>query len=411
MAFTMQEITIVGSSELAIDASVGDGGVNDIADVLTIQTLLNGIPVSLGGSDGGLTLEPEDIVGPQRLIKLEPLIQAIVRFQAMQPGLVQDGRVDPEKNTIKRMRALFRTRRGGGVDSDLVIRPAGPIAGPCNGQGFSAARLKKGAKDWDAIDRRAPIRQFLPVGGRRTLVATSAAGGAVSASISGPKAVVESVKDGKITIVGRLAGEETLEIRHAGHVHTVKLTVRDVLPMAFDIVLLGDDPTSNQSRIADFVSVMSGIVAPIYLNQANVVFSHGNDRVVDKISRSASPFTIDPFRKLTLVGTGEPVGDHIVSDADLIALIRDRTRLTIFLGKIVLKRNPRTVGQGVIGGAWAWFNDTILDTGQRGILPAHEIGHTLGFNHVTALTPGFLMNEFIMPANVIIPCETLADLP
>ncbi len=68
-------------------ASVGYGGANAAADVMTVQFLLNCVPVSQGGPVKDLAVD--GLVGPKT-------IQAIHKFQKIQFGW-SDGRVDPEK--------------------------------------------------------------------------------------------------------------------------------------------------------------------------------------------------------------------------------------------------------------------------------------------------------------------------
>src|SRR6185295_10668343 len=68
-------------------APVGLGGLNRAADVMTVQFLLNCVPVSQGGPVKDLAVD--GIIGPKT-------IQAIAQFQKTQFGW-SDGRVDPEK--------------------------------------------------------------------------------------------------------------------------------------------------------------------------------------------------------------------------------------------------------------------------------------------------------------------------
>src|SRR5215218_5818706 len=112
MATTIKPVDVIGFS---IARSVGLKGANLEDDIFTIKTLLNGISAERGGADG--TLDMNDLSASPRA--MEPLIDAILVFQTVQTGLLKDGRVDPERNTIKRMRALFNKTRGGEVGINL----------------------------------------------------------------------------------------------------------------------------------------------------------------------------------------------------------------------------------------------------------------------------------------------------
>ncbi len=94
---------------LTITASVGEGGVNKALDIAIIQCLLSsfGIPDQAGGSPG---LEIDAKIGPLTNA-------AIRRFQAKQFAM-EDGLVQPDDFTIKRLNAL----------ADRFNNPASPGA-------------------------------------------------------------------------------------------------------------------------------------------------------------------------------------------------------------------------------------------------------------------------------------------
>src|SRR5262245_20475555 len=79
-----------------IVASVGAGGVNQSDDVVAIQSALKIAPTD---GDPLPPLDPDGKVGPLTMA-------AIHKFQKKQFGWA-DGRVDPEKATIKRLRQLM----------------------------------------------------------------------------------------------------------------------------------------------------------------------------------------------------------------------------------------------------------------------------------------------------------------
>ena len=82
---------------LTINASVGNGGVNQSDDVLAIQTTLNQVNPNWGGPDQ--TLNEDGVVD-------QALIDSISKFQNFQLGF-NDGRVDPNGVTIGRLDLLM----------------------------------------------------------------------------------------------------------------------------------------------------------------------------------------------------------------------------------------------------------------------------------------------------------------
>jgi hypothetical protein len=85
--------TLAPLPPLSIAASVGVDAQNDKADVSTVQELLNAVPPDQGGPVPLLVVD--GLIGPNT-------IKAINAFQMKQLG-VQDGRVDPGFDTIKRL--------------------------------------------------------------------------------------------------------------------------------------------------------------------------------------------------------------------------------------------------------------------------------------------------------------------
>ncbi len=79
----------------SINGSVGRGGRNfPDKDVLTVQYLLNCVPVRNGGQQAELVLD--GVCGPKT-------IKAIEGFQSKNAGFV-DGRVDPAGMTLQSLR-------------------------------------------------------------------------------------------------------------------------------------------------------------------------------------------------------------------------------------------------------------------------------------------------------------------
>jgi hypothetical protein len=95
----------------SIQGAVGSGGQNRHDDAITIQEMLNAVPVGWGGP--AIKLKLDGLVGPST-------IAAIRQFQSVQLGTIftPDGRVDPRQRTIGRLNHIVNSseRPGGFVD-------------------------------------------------------------------------------------------------------------------------------------------------------------------------------------------------------------------------------------------------------------------------------------------------------
>ncbi len=80
-----------------LSASVGQAGANHPYDVITIQSMLNRIPLEQGGPNPRLS--EDGLVGPRT-------IDAIRRFQ-QHHGLAVDGRIDPNGRTLAKLNQLL----------------------------------------------------------------------------------------------------------------------------------------------------------------------------------------------------------------------------------------------------------------------------------------------------------------
>ena len=83
-----------------ISASVGEGGVNRKPDAITVQQLLNKVPVNEGGPQPALVVDG---------LPWKKTIAAIKQFQKVQLGFKwPDGRVDPSGQTLDKLNGYDR---------------------------------------------------------------------------------------------------------------------------------------------------------------------------------------------------------------------------------------------------------------------------------------------------------------
>jgi hypothetical protein len=137
-----------------ITASVGVGGTNRKADVILIQTLLNGVPLLKGGPTP--LLKVDGACGPKTC-------NAISRFQKVQFGS-SDGRIDPGYQTIQSLVQLLTAL---GILAQLIAAaisnggtaPSGPLppgVPPSPGGGGSATGLRAEIKKWALLATKGP---------------------------------------------------------------------------------------------------------------------------------------------------------------------------------------------------------------------------------------------------------------
>ncbi|UPY38568.1 pilus assembly protein N-terminal domain-containing protein [Sediminicoccus sp. KRV36] len=426
--YTLPEITITGFSILN---SVGLGCQNLPEDVKEVKWMLNNISVELGGA--ARTLNDED--GFARGPDFDKLVNAIKVFQLrhFKGQFTPDGQVQPNRATFRKLQELQGRRATGQQGDGIKVQPDTPIGGPCDTFGFSLARLDKTkpgpAGDWDRINPALPPVQMVPLGGTRTLnfLASSMVNGTLELeSISDLKisntniAEIVSVSDGNVVVKGTCPGRTTLTARDSRRrTLDVALDVRRLLSFKVDVYHLG------APRVRGALDMLANKIVfglnSVYNSQANMMFTPGPNRVVvPSITIGGTARHVSADSRIVVHDPGEPFAiprtpnDIVIQSSHLFALRRDALNLSVFVHERILSsKNLHHGGESWIGSRTSWFRilPDIAAINAASLL-SHEAGHSLGLQHVT--TPnnaGFLMHPNLPGNNIIIPAETLADLP
>jgi hypothetical protein len=138
------------SGQATIRAAVGSGGTNAADDVRVVQDLLNraaGAGLDVDGDCGSLTVQA--ITGYQKQFTSRP-----------------DGRVDPEGQTLRRLRAdaaQGRTAQGQPERAPAQGAPAAPSGGPAAGTRLQALGSGKGFYSYSKPDRQFATDALLAV--------------------------------------------------------------------------------------------------------------------------------------------------------------------------------------------------------------------------------------------------------
>jgi hypothetical protein len=401
--------------------SVGRGGKNLDDDIEFVKRMLNKISPENGGASG--TLDETDL-SPQGM-DFELMVYQIHVFQAINfpemlngkrnpQGFASDGLIEPERSTIKRMKALMALRSGGSTTVGLAIRPDTPITEQCNGFGFSAAKLQKkyGERDWSQRNPLGMATQFIPAGGKRVLVFdTTPANDPFNASIADEsKAIILDKNGSRVTIKGIKAGTTTLWITsESGGRQIMALVVRPEVTLKIDMLHIGAQSTFA-TAIANMEMVIP-VLNQIYLNQANIKFEWGVKENMKEMQTSwgilnltGRPMVISNSR-----GVLDPSVD-VVSWADLKRLKKNLTSITLLTHEAISDSDSTSIiGEALVREKIAWVNFTA-----PAFLPslvAHEIGHSLGLAHITAAKNKYFLMQPIADMNtLIIPSDTLSDL-
>lgn len=412
--------------ETDISASVGRKGVNRPDDVARVKGFLNAILAEEGGADGTLDESDTAAFGTD----FEALVKAIVIFQDknFKGWFPPDGLVERRRNTHKAL--VNKSRRG-----HLLIEKEAATFVPATGYvldtdhfGYSRAGLKQDVPglptDWVTRDPTLPPVQMVPVGGLRTLgIYGSMTGSQWTFEIAGqdPDAVrIVDSNDRSVTVIGIKKGEaEILANGYLPGVATVKLRVRPRVTVTVNSVHIGRPRTPGAEN--NFASLIPAITR-VYEGQANITFVAGSIQILHKLNgvdvdpnktiTDISPTGMNTHQARTTWGIEQPFNLHEMGPE---FPAQGDTVLTVFFSDRIERFQDRGVaGHGErVGGRLAWFRTGAVARSavSEFVIPAHEIGHLLGFRHITAPhSETYLMAEGAGNNNMRIPSDTLVQL-
>lgn len=355
----MEEIVITGFTILK---SVGAGGANDPDDIDTIQILLNGIPPEQGGAFPPLAvLDAADNINR---VELARMTEAIRTFQELHFHF-DDGRVDPEMRTIRKLRELFRKKPSPLPGDVLFIQAVQPF------DGFDSV----GYPPWALVAM--PRAKLLRV---ENLLPTDEL-------VRPDDAPYMVERAGEIiSLSGTTTGSSMLRITRAGEL-MAELRIEVVRARSFSVGFLyvkGPGPNEGTSRqLGDAAGMLAG-VNRVYAGQAGVTFTFGGEAEISAINGKAVDFKQRTF----LIADSAPVGgrEQVFTWTDLTAEAATRASADChaFFVKDV-EHFPKSAkctscigGTTMIGTGPAIIEDSASNT-NRFVLLAHELGHFLGY--------------------------------
>ncbi|MCO5089608.1 hypothetical protein [Bosea sp. (in: a-proteobacteria)] len=312
-----------------------------------------------------------------------------------------------------------------------AVSSPNPMFGDTDRYGFSLARLAQGADgDWSRRDPSLPACQMVPLGATRVLVFTLLGGeGEVNFEFNGPgvcSIVRMSSHDAEnggrrihVTVRGLMPAETELSLRlDLKRVVTVRLIVRNHRQRSLSVVHLGPVLTpGDDTYILDNLIPMLNL---LFEQQVNLRVTRGWSRIQHKLPLNDDPDSWtapNPRNDLYILDQGQraPNGAAFMHWRDLyqFGLGAD---LLIFCGPNLKDgRDPHAIGAGAFNTGRSWVNirrhSRYSPGGALTMIAAHELAHSIGANHITALrSQHYLMTSLPLAwGQVAIPSETLHE--
>ena len=352
-------------------------------------------------------------------------VQAVLNFKSDRSIFTRGTTtVDPIVgiNTIRKLDELLAEEddrkhgRGGGGELGVAatIVPTGIITGDTNSSGFTAARLAhEPGGEWTRRDPTKSVKQMVPVGRERTLIVKGTGGAIVSFSMNEEQAAtIVASDDTTVTIRGRAAGNARLIVSVEGFPKVfVAIVVRAEKILPLDVFHLGP---SDPGAIAGFQAGFLAALNSVFPEQTNIKFTVGATRSILVMRMDGSNTVIDkglPLFFSTEIGPTNPSRPTFRFE-DLLAEVKNPGAVTLFISPTIRDLESDSIaGRGQLRSKACWFKLGVVVDSNRSTLPAHETGHSLGLQHVTAVRNlTYLMNPVLQKNNLQIPADTLDDL-
>lgn len=346
----------------SIHSSVGQGGVNKLPDVQTVQSLLNQVPAAQAGPDPLLVVD--GLVGPLT-------IGAIRKFQQKQFGW-NDGRVDPNNKTIKRLNDFDKAPLPG--SPTRFVRAPNPNALSPPADGFEPGVPGTGVAPWIMVPRGGS-RFVRLLNGNDVRQVTSDNPNIATALNLGVAVQVFGISHGKTTLKardshGRFVARLDVSVKRRRTVRTSFHFVQDKKRRT-----MRTPGNVDPQRTGDSLDTLITKINKIYIPQANVEFIKkqvNNPLKYDRDFGSEVRFTAH----LKNVPISEHEWDIVVGKRDPGADFN-----VFFVWEYEDNLTPGDqVEAGTLASDKSCLFDDVLSMDMDEVL-GHEAGHNLGLGH------------------------------